>query len=177
MDACPILDKYMMTNTTYYQIAASMHRVPYRFLRVLRLSTIVVLSLFTTVSLAKAQDVNGNLTVIANGFKTNTGHAIARLYLPGNEVTRKGQLEISAFIKNGQSSFVFTALPAGEYAVVVFHDANDNGTVDHNFVGLPVEALGFSNGFRVSLFSGMPDFEKLRFTHTNNAQTIQITVE
>ncbi|BBB65226.1 hypothetical protein UNDYM_0973 [Undibacterium sp. YM2] len=130
-----------------------------------------------TSSIVNAHDINGNLTVIANGFKTDTGHAIARLYIPGSQVTRKGQLEISALIKNGQSSFLFPALPAGDYAVVVFHDANDNGTVDHNFWGFPAEALGFSNGFKVSLFSGMPDFEKLRFTHANSAQTIQLTVE
>lgn len=160
----------MMTNTTYRQIAAKLHWVSF-------LSTGVVLSLLMTASVANAQDANANLTVIANGFKTSKGHAIARLYRPGNEVTRKGQLELSATINEGQSSFLFTALPAGDYAVVVFHDANDNGTVDHNFFGLPVEALGFSNGFRVSLFSGMPNFEKLRFTHGSNAQTIQLTVE
>jgi len=127
--------------------------------------------------MAAAQQQSGDLTVLASGFKTNNGHAIARLYLPGNEVTKKGQQEVSATIHDGKSNLLFPVLHAGNYVVVVFHDANDNGTVDHNFFGLPVEALGFSNGFRVSLTSGMPNFEKLRFAHGNSAQTIQLNVE
>ncbi|MCH8619629.1 DUF2141 domain-containing protein [Undibacterium sp. TS12] len=127
--------------------------------------------------MAIAQQQHGDLHVLASGFKNSQGHAIARLYLPGSELTKKGQQEVSATIHEGRSSFLFPALPAGEYAVVVFHDANDNGTVDHHFYGLPSEALGFSNGFRVSLTSGMPNFEKLRFSHGSSVQTLQINVE
>lgn len=36
-------------------------------------------------------------------------------------------------------------LPAGEYAVKLFHDANDNGEMDTNLIGLPQEGYGFSN--------------------------------
>lgn len=39
----------------------------------------------------------------------------------------------------------FAQLPAGRYAVQVMHDANDNGKLDTNFVGMPTEAYGFSN--------------------------------
>jgi len=160
-----------MTNTTDTHLIASSSLA---FRRLLQAS---LFGLLTVIGLATAQQQNGDLTVIAKGFKNAQGHAIARLYLPGNEVTKKGQQEISAAINNEQSSFQFPSLPAGDYAIVVFHDANDNGTVDHNFFGLPVEALGFSNGFRVSLTSGMPNFEKLRFAHGNSAQTIQLNVE
>jgi len=38
-------------------------------------------------------------------------------------------------------------LPAGEYALVVYHDANGNGRLDKNFVGIPKEPLGFSNSY------------------------------
>ncbi|MFZ6876103.1 DUF2141 domain-containing protein [Undibacterium sp. Di27W] len=160
-----------MTNTIDKPLHSSLQR-GYR--HVLRAALLILL---TTSGIATAQRQSGDLTVLVSGFKTNQGHAIARLYLPGNEVTKKGQQEISATIHDGKSNFVFPALPAGVYAVVVFHDANDNGTVDHNFFGLPVEALGFSNGFRVSLTSGMPNFEKLRFAHGNSPQTIQLNME
>ncbi len=36
-------------------------------------------------------------------------------------------------------------LPDGEYAVKLFHDANDNGEMDSNLLGLPQEGYGFSN--------------------------------
>lgn len=40
-------------------------------------------------------------------------------------------------------------LPAGEYAVQVLHDENDNGKLDTNFMGMPVEGYGFSNNPQV----------------------------
>lgn len=35
-------------------------------------------------------------------------------------------------------------LPPGIYAVQAWHDANDNGRIDRNWLGLPTEAIGFS---------------------------------
>lgn len=39
---------------------------------------------------------------------------------------------------------VFRNLPAGRYALSVFHDENGNGKLDRNVVGMPTEAYGFS---------------------------------
>lgn len=36
-------------------------------------------------------------------------------------------------------------LPPGEYAARLYHDANDNGELDENMIGLPTESYGFSN--------------------------------
>ncbi|MEM9056815.1 MAG: DUF2141 domain-containing protein [Pseudomonadota bacterium] len=36
-------------------------------------------------------------------------------------------------------------LPDGHYAIKLFHDANDNGELDSNALGLPQEGYGFSN--------------------------------
>jgi uncharacterized protein (DUF2141 family) len=36
-------------------------------------------------------------------------------------------------------------LPAGRYAVRLFHDTNGNGELDVNMLGIPREAYGFSN--------------------------------
>ncbi|MBC6428505.1 MAG: DUF2141 domain-containing protein [Cellvibrionales bacterium] len=36
-------------------------------------------------------------------------------------------------------------LPPGVYAVKVFHDANSNGKLDRNILGIPLEGYGFSN--------------------------------
>lgn len=43
----------------------------------------------------------------------------------------------------------FTDLAPGRYAVQVLHDANDNGRLDTNIVGMPTEGYGFSNNPRV----------------------------
>lgn len=52
-------------------------------------------------------------------------------------------------------------LPAGTYAVAAYHDGNDNGTLDSNWLGMPSEPWGVSNGVRPALRA--PDFAESRF--------------
>ncbi|MBB5210161.1 DUF2141 domain-containing protein [Microbulbifer hydrolyticus] len=49
-------------------------------------------------------------------------------------------------------------LPYGQYAISVHHDNNANGKMDRNFVGIPKEPVGLSNG-HVPRF-GPPKFSK-----------------
>jgi uncharacterized protein (DUF2141 family) len=137
---------------------------------------LMVASAVASHSVLAEPDSNG-LVVEASGFKNDSGHAIAKLFIPGDNVINKGRQEVSGTIRNGRSTLTFPTAPPGEYAVVVFHDANDNGTIDHNLIRFPKEALGFSNGFAWSLTKGLPSFEKLRFTHGAALQTITIKVE
>ena len=57
---------------------------------------------------------------------------------------------------------VFADLPAGEYAVSLFHDADEDGELDTVLLGLPVEGFGFSNDAR-GLF-GPPGFDAASVT-------------
>jgi outer membrane protein len=51
---------------------------------------------------------------------------------------------------------VLNGVPAGRYALVVYHDQNANRKLDSNFIGIPKEAIGFSNAYRPK---GPPSFE------------------
>jgi uncharacterized protein (DUF2141 family) len=115
------------------------------------------------------------LAVDAEGFTTPDGHALARLYRPGMVVTGEPSMTVSASIAAGRAHFEFPPLPSGSYAVVVVHDRNDNGRIDH-VLGFPSEPLGFSHGFTLSLFSGMPTFEKLRFLLSPESRTQRVVV-
>ncbi|MEZ0471313.1 DUF2141 domain-containing protein [Luteimonas salinilitoris] len=55
---------------------------------------------------------------------------------------------------------VFRDLAPGAYAVMATHDENDNGRLDTNLAGLPVEGYGFSNNPRVMR---KPTFDEARF--------------
>lgn len=51
-------------------------------------------------------------------------------------------------------------VPPGQYAIVAYYDANANGRMDRNFIGIPSEPVGFSNGYRPK---GPPQFTRAAF--------------
>lgn len=59
-------------------------------------------------------------------------------------------------------------VPAGEVAVLVYVDENENGLIDKNFIGIPKEPLGISNNYRPK---GPPAFSRARFTVTEGEAT------
>ena len=44
--------------------------------------------------------------------------------------------------------FRFAELPTGDYAVLVWHDADDDGELDRGMFGAPQEAYGYARGAR-----------------------------
>ncbi len=57
----------------------------------------------------------------------------------------------------GEMPIVFKDLPPGKYAVAAYHDENNSGDLDTNFLGIPTEGFGFSNGAKA--FLGPPEFD------------------
>lgn len=118
----------------------------------------------------------GDLIVHATGFNTGKGHAIADLFVEGEDILGKPHIRIVGDIKGGQATLAFPRMKEGGYAVRVFHDENGNNALDHNFLNFPSEPLGFSNGFSLGLFSGFPTFAKLRFEFNVGARPLEIVV-
>ena len=50
----------------------------------------------------------------------------------------------SAKARPGTTVVTVPGVPPGTYGVVAFHDSNDDGDVNQNFIGLPTEGVGFS---------------------------------
>lgn len=59
-------------------------------------------------------------------------------------------------------------LPAGPKGIRLFHDANDNGKMDTNFLGIPKEGYGFSNNVKGTF--GPPSFERWLFDFEENTR-------
>lgn len=117
------------------------------------------------------------LTVSLTGFENSKAHAIVKLYRNGQDVLGPPYQLIRSVIRDNKATISFDDLTPGEYAVVAFHDENDNGKIDHNFLGLPTEALGFSNGFTAGITTGMPTWEKLKFKLDSPGRTLNIKVD
>lgn len=141
----------------------------------------IVISILSVLSLlaqaAVADPMSGDLTILVGGFKNDRGQVIANLFREGDDVMQidKAYLHAREAISGNRAQLVFRNLPYGKYAVSVFQDENGNGILDHNSLHFPAEPLGFSNGFQLGLFSGLPAFEKLQFDFKPEANTIEIT--
>lgn len=58
----------------------------------------------------------------------------------------------------------FGDVPAGEYAIKLYQDENENGLIDKNTMGIPTEGYGFSNN---SGAIGMPSFDEAKVKITD----------
>ena len=77
--------------------------------------------------------------------------------------------------ESGNFEVEFVQLPVGEYAVVVVHDANDNGKLDNGFLGFGGENYGYSNNTKP--WFGRPDFEAAKFTVDQPETLVEIDID
>lgn len=77
----------------------------------------------------------------------------------------------SASVENGKSTVVFENVPQGIYAIICFHDENENNRMDFNENGMPKENYGLSNN---KMNFGPPEFESAKFEVTEEDLTLEI---
>lgn len=143
------------------------------------MNRLFVLVLMLLVQNCLADDGYGNLTIRVNGLLHDRGKVIANLFRDGDNVMKieTAYLHVQGKISDQQAQLVFQNLKYGKYAVTIFHDENDNGTLDHNLLRMPAEPLGFSNGFQMGMLNGLPSFEKLQFIFGPRTDRIAITIK
>lgn len=137
------------------------------------MKTIVASLLFVLVSLSGFSQA-GSIVIEINGCKNSTGVVQLGLYnnktgFPGFKESFKG-----AVIKanKGTVSHTITSIPAGNYAIALWHDENENKVLDKNMIGIPKEKYGFSNNVFGKF--GPPDFDQASFKVEENKKTILI---
>lgn len=80
----------------------------------------------------------------------------------------------SAPARPGSVSVHIAGVPPGTYAVVAYHDENNNGHVDRNFLGIPTEAVGFSRDAPVHF--GPPSWDDAAFVVGAGGAQIMLTL-
>jgi uncharacterized protein (DUF2141 family) len=113
----------------------------------------------------------GRITAEITNFDNNKGVLRACLFDNAAAFGGKGSPVqcVEVTITNKTARIVFDRVPAGTYAVSVFHDANNNKEFDTNFLGIPSEGYGAS---RNSLpFAAAPKFNDNKFTVSNGMVT------
>ena len=75
----------------------------------------------------------------------------------------------------GFMTLCVAAPESGRYAVVVYHDENDNRKFDRNWIGLPTEGFGVSNN--LTLFLAPPSFEEAAFEVKSEMNQVDIEMK
>lgn len=81
----------------------------------------------------------------------------------------------TALINDNKSLIIYDDLPFGVYALTVHHDENANGTMDTNFLGLPVEGFGIS--MNPTIIMSVPEFEEAQFDLNDKEKKIVVKMK
>jgi uncharacterized protein (DUF2141 family) len=136
----------------------------------LKLAVILIVSL---VHLNAQGQMTYSLTVRVEEADSNDGQMFIALYQEEANFLEKAIKATKSKITNKSCSVTFENIPAGIYAVSIFHDENDNGKMDTNFMGIPKEDYGCSNG--ATGFMGPPKWKDAKFELKENT-SITITL-
>jgi uncharacterized protein (DUF2141 family) len=105
----------------------------------------------------------GTVIVEVYGIKEIKGNIVIGLYnkQKGFPDVGKQYKGIITKIKTTSATYTFSDVPDGNYAIALFQDANSNGKLDYNFLGIPKELYAFSCITKTCLKT--PEFHEARF--------------
>ncbi|RLD83878.1 MAG: hypothetical protein DRJ02_12330 [Bacteroidetes bacterium] len=116
-----------------------------------------------------------DLTIVIHGTQNNKGVIRIGVFSNADNFKVKTNPVDSAVVEindKGSAIYTFHKLPPGTYAIAVYHDENNDGTLNKRQMGIPVEGIGFSNLTKSS--RRPPDFEKVVFNLKEEPLTLEI---
>ncbi|MDB9535985.1 DUF2141 domain-containing protein [Dolichospermum planctonicum CS-1226] len=123
-------------------------------------------------------DFNGNLTINVAGIKNQSGKICASLFSGSqgfpSDSEKAVQSECIKITENPQK-LSFKNLKPGNYAVALIHDANEDGMMNTNSFGIPVEGFGFSNN--PAILTGPPKFNQAAVLVAGSNTDLQIKMQ
>lgn len=121
----------------------------------------------TSIFLAHAQEKESfAITVNISGMKADKGDVYVALYNSETSFLKDGFKGAIVKVSNKNATAIFKNIEKGIYAISVFHDENDNKKMDSNFMGIPKEPIGCSNG--ATGFMGPPKYKNAKFELTED---------
>lgn len=112
----------------------------------------------------------GRIVGDITNFRNSDGLCVACLFNNASAFTGNAGKPVACKkipIEKKATQVVFEDVLPGEYALMVFHDANRNGKMDTNFLGIPNEGYGASKN-RLP-FASAPVFKDNKFLVKKNA--------
>jgi len=128
------------------------------------MKAILISIIFLVISI----NCSAQLTLKLSGIESSQGVIYIGLYNQELGFTEIDKTFMNWIVpaKKGQQLVELKDIPNGQYAISIFHDTNNNGILDKNFLGIPNEIYGFSNNARAILSA--PTFAECTFTYNSN---------
>lgn len=107
-------------------------------------------------TLAQAAD----LTIDVANVRGSDGQVMVALYDGAGGFLKRPARSVGVPAAAGSTTVVIHDLAPGDYALAVYHDANGNGKMDTNLMGIPVEPFAF--GREAQGHMGPPSFDEVK---------------
>ncbi len=135
----------------------------------------VLLALILGAATAASAQSHGRLSVSVTGARNDSGSMRCGLYSSADGFREPGREMRGAVaqIKNGYATCVFSGVPAGTYAVAVFHAEHNETQMETGLFGKPKQGYGFSNN--PSSIFGPASFNSAAFTYDGG--TLHVPVQ
>ena len=114
------------------------------------------------------------LTVIISGATPAKGQFLVSVFNSQVNWMKNSHMQDVVAVTSDGSGRAALDVPPGSYGIAIIHDANGDGKINTNALGIPTEAFGFSNNAKAGF--GPPGFRRAVFdvAATGTAITIQL---
>ena len=133
----------------------------------------LILAILTTIMLFITHTItsqNKTVTATVINISSDEGKVGFALYNKTNFRLKPLQAS-SSIIKDGKSEVTFKNVEAGEYAIICYHDKNNNDKMDFKANGMPLEDYGASNN---NMSFGPPQFNDAKFSVIEENVSLEI---
>jgi len=124
-------------------------------------NSLLTFALVLTSLFSFSQDTGVNITLTIDNVKSDKGNVKMSLHTIDTFMKGKGLESGKSEIKDGKVTITFINVTPGDYAVIAFHDENENNKMDFGENGMPLESYGMSNN---AMSFGPPQYEDAKFT-------------
>jgi len=128
---------------------------------------LITIMLFVTNTITAQKKM---ITATVSNVTSNIGLVNFALFDKTNFKVKALQTKRSKIIE-GKSRVVFNNVTAGEYAIICYHDKNENNQLDFQNNGMPSEDYGISNNI---MNFGPPKYEDAKFSVTDKNVSLEI---
>jgi len=135
--------------------------------------SLLISSYFLTAqeSITPQYSKNESTTITVNvPIKSTKGKVVFGLYTKDSFMKEPIQ-GLKSDITDGNATVTFTNVSPGNYAVIIFHDANNNNKMDFELNGMPIENYGVSNNI---MSYGPPMWSDAKFEVKNSPIAMEI---